>query len=287
MDTAGGPGPVVRRIQLGSQLRTLRLGRGITLRTAGRFVRASETKMSRMELGRVSFKRRDVESLLTLYGVTDEQAREGALSLAEEANTPGWWQQYSDIVPGWWSTYLGLEGAASLIRAYEVQHVHALLQTEEYAHVVCRQNAPRATPDEVERRVALRLKRQQALVADDARELHVVLDESALRRAYGNRAVMRRQLQHLIDVSERPNVRLQIMPFHSTGHPVGAGPFTMFSFSQGDPSDVVYVEQLTNALYLDKPADVSQYTEIHEELQRDSPASEGSRDLLRSLVIAA
>ncbi|WP_406130214.1 helix-turn-helix domain-containing protein [Streptomyces canus] len=283
----GRPGPVVRRIQLGSQLRKLRLERGITLQRAGHSARVSETKMSRMELGRVSFKKRDIENLLTLYGITDEQARTGILSLAEEANTPGWWQQYSDVFPVWWSTYLGLEGAASLIRAYEVQHVPALLQTEEYAHVVCRQYAPRASGAEVERRVALRLERQQALVADDACELHVVLDESALRRTYGHHAVMRRQVQYLIDASERPNVRLQIMPFHSTGHPVGAGPFTMFSFSQGDLSDVVYVEQLTNALYLDKPADVAQYTEIHQELQRNSPAPESSRDLLRGLAVAA
>ncbi|MET7695946.1 helix-turn-helix transcriptional regulator [Streptomyces sp. NPDC005483] len=281
-----GPGPVVRRIQLGSQLRQLRRERGITLQTAGDSARVSETKMSRMELGRVSFKRRDVENLLTLYGITDEQARAGILSLAEEANTPGWWQQYSDVFPGWWSTYLGLEGAASLIRAYEVQHVPALLQTEEYAHVMCRQHAPRASQAEVERRVALRLERQQAFV-DDACELHVVLDESALRRTYGHRAVMRRQVQYLIDASERPNVRLQIMPFHSMGHPVGARPFTMFSFAQGGLSDVVYVEQLTSALYLDKPADVTQYTEIHEELQRASPAPEASRDLLRDLAIAS
>ncbi|WP_329600172.1 helix-turn-helix domain-containing protein [Streptomyces pseudovenezuelae] len=277
---------MVRRIQLGSQLRQLRRERGITLQTAGDSARVSETKMSRMELGRVSFKRRDVENLLTLYGITDEQARAGILSLAEEANTPGWWQQYSDVVPGWWATYLGLEGAASLIRAYEVQHVPALLQTEEYAHVVC-QHAPRASQAEVERRVALRLERQQALVADDACELHVVLDESALQRTYGQHAVMRRQVQYLIDASQRPNVRLQIMPFHSMGHPVGAGSFTLFSFSQVDLSDVVYVEQLTSALYMDKPEDVARYTEIHEELQRASPAPEGSRHLLRGLAVAA
>lgn len=180
----------------------------------------------------------------------------------------------------------GLESAATLIRAYEVQFVHGLLQTEDYAHIVCQLGTPGASKAEVERRVAVRLERQQALLADDARELHVVMDESALRREFGNRAVMRRQLQHLIEVSERPNVRLQVMPFHSAGHPVASGPFTMFSFTQASLSDVVYVEQLNSALYLDRTADVAQYTTVYEELQQVSPLPEGSRDLLRSLLTA-
>ncbi|MFI6015327.1 helix-turn-helix domain-containing protein [Streptomyces sp. NPDC051243] len=278
---------MVRRIQLGSQLRQLRLASGITLQMASHSLRASETKVSRMELGRVGFKRWDVETLLTLYGVADEEVRAAILSMAQEANAPGWWQRYSDILPNWWSTYLGLESAASLIRAYEVQHVHALLQTEEYAHVVCRQSTPGAGQADVDRRVALRLERQQALIADDACELEVTLDESTLRRTYGNRAVMRRQLQYLLDLSERPNVRLQVMPFHSPGHPVASGPFTLLSFSEEGLPDIVYVEQLTSALYLDKPADVAEYAQVHGELQRDSPAPQGSRDLLRSLLMAA
>jgi transcriptional regulator with XRE-family HTH domain len=275
---------VVRRMLLGSQLRRLREARGITREAAGYSIRASESKISRMELGRVSFKTRDVEDLLTLYGINDEAERESLLSLAREANVAGWWHSYTDVLPSWFPTYVGLEGAASLIRAYEVQFVHGLLQTEEYARAVVRRGMKGASPADVERRVALRLERQKHLLADHAPEFHIVLDESALRRPYGDRAVMRGQLQHLIDVSERPNVRLQVMPFSFGGHSGESGAFTILSFPDADLSDVVYVEQLTSALYLDKREDVAQYEQALKELQQDSPGPDESRDLLRGLL---
>ncbi len=146
--SAQEPGSVVRRMLLGSQLRRLREARGITREAAGYSIRASESKISRMELGRVSFKTRDVEDLLTLYGITDEAERESLLSLAREANVAGWWHSYSDVLPSWFPTYVGLEGAASLIRAYEVQFVHGLLQTEEYARAVVRRGMKGASAAE-------------------------------------------------------------------------------------------------------------------------------------------
>ncbi len=282
--SAGEPGSVVRRMLLGSQLRRLREARGITREAAGYSIRASESKISRMELGRVSFKVRDVEDLLTLYGITDEAERQSLLSLAREANVAGWWHSYTDVLPSWFPTYVGLEGAASLIRVYEVQFVHGLLQTEEYARAVVRRGMKGASPDDVERRVALRLERQRHLFAADAPEFHIVLDEAALRRPYGDREVMRGQLQHLIDVSERPNVRLQVMPFSFGGHSGESGAFTILSFPDADLSDVVYLEQLTSALYLDKREDVAQYEQALKELQQDSPGPDESRDLLRGLL---
>ena len=282
--SAGEPGSVVRRMLLGSQLRRLREARGITREAAGYSIRASESKISRMELGRVSFKTRDVEDLLTLYGITDEAERQSLLSLAREANVAGWWHSYSDILPNWFPTYVGLEGAAALIRAYEVQFVHGLLQTEEYARAVVRRGMKGASADDVERRVALRLERQKYLLADNGPEFHVVLDEAALRRLYGDREVMRGQLQHLIDISERPNVRLQVMPFSFGGHSGESGAFTILSFPESDLSDVVYLEQLTSALYLDKREDVAQYEQALKELQQDSPGPDESRDLLRGLL---
>ncbi|MBB5928570.1 transcriptional regulator with XRE-family HTH domain [Streptomyces echinatus] len=282
--SAGEPGSVVRRMLLGSQLRRLREARGITREAAGYSIRASESKISRMELGRVSFKTRDVEDLLTLYGITDEAERESLLSLAREANVAGWWHSYTDVLPTWFPTYVGLEGAASLIRAYEVQFVHGLLQTEEYARVVVRRGMQGASVADVERRVALRLERQKYLLADNAPEFHIVLDEAALRRPYGDREVMRGQLQHLIDISERPNVRLQVMPFSFGGHSGESGAFTILSFPDADLSDVVYLEQLTSALYLDKREDVAQYEQALKELQQDSPGPDESRDLLRGLL---
>lgn len=282
--SAGEPGSVVRRMLLGSQLRRLREARGITREAAGYSIRASESKISRMELGRVSFKTRDVEDLLTLYGITDEAERESLLSLAREANVAGWWHSYTDVLPSWFPTYVGLEGAASLIRVYEVQFVHGLLQTESYAREVVRRGMKGASAADIERRVALRLERQRHLLSDNAPELHIVLDEAALRRPYGDRDVMRGQLQHLIDISGRPNVRLQVMPFSFGGHSGESGAFTILSFPESDLSDVVYLEQLTSALYLDKREDVAQYEQALKELQQDSPGPDESRDLLRGLL---
>lgn len=282
--SVGEPGSVVRRMLLGSQLRRLREARGITREAAGYSIRASESKISRMELGRVSFKTRDVEDLLTLYGITDEAERTSLLSLAREANVAGWWHSYSDVLPSWFPTYVGLEGAASLIRAYEVQFVHGLLQTPEYARAVVKRGMKGASESDIEKRVELRLERQKYLVSENAPDFHIVLDEAALRRPYGDREVMRGQLQHLIDISEQPNVRLQIMPFSFGGHAGESGAFTILSFTESDLTDVVYLEQLTSALYLDKAEDVAQYEKALGELQRDSPGPDASRDLLRGLL---
>ncbi|MFF8275221.1 MULTISPECIES: helix-turn-helix domain-containing protein [Streptomyces] len=274
----------MRRILLGSQLRRLRESRGITREAAGYSIRASESKISRMELGRVSFKARDIEDLLTLYGVSDERERGSLLGLAREANVAGWWHSFGDVLPGWFQTYIGLEGAASLIRVYEVQFVHGLLQTEAYAHAVVSRGMPDASRAEIERRVALRLERQKVLVSENAPLFHAVLDEAALRRPYGDRSVMRGQLRHLIEVSEHPNVTLQVMPFTFGGHAGESGAFTMLSFPESDLSDVVYLEQLTSALYLDKREEVGQYARVMERLGKDSPDPAESRDLLRGLL---
>ena len=251
---------------------------------AGYSIRASESKISRMELGRVSFKARDVEDLLTLYGVADEAERDSLLGLAREANVAGWWHSYGDVLPGWFQTYVGLEGAASLIRIYEVQFVHGLLQTEAYAHAVVSRGMPGAPAAEIERRVALRLTRQKALVAESAPTFHAVLDEAALRRPYGGREVMRAQLRHLIEMSEQPNITLQVMPFSFGGHAGESGSFTMLRFPESDLSDIVYLEQLTSALYLDKAEEVAQYEKAMVRLHRDSPGPEESRDVLRGLL---
>jgi transcriptional regulator with XRE-family HTH domain len=282
--SAGEPGSVVRRMLLGSQLRRLREARGITREAAGYSIRASESKISRMELGRVSFKTRDVEDLLTLYGITDEQERASLLSLAREANVAGWWHSYSDVLPSWFPTYVGLEGAATLIRVYEVQFVHGLLQTEAYARAVVKRGMKGASESDIDKRVALRLERQKYLTEEGGPELHIVLDEAALRRPYGDREVMRGQLQHLIEVSQLPNVRLQVMPFGFGGHSGESGAFTLLSFPDADLSDVVYLEQLTSALYLDKREDVAQYEKALKELQQDSPGPDESRDVLRGLL---
>lgn len=284
MGAGESSGSVVRRMLLGSHLRRLRESQGITREKAGYSIRSSESKISRMELGRVSFKTRDVEDLLTLYGVTDEAERTSLLSLAKEANVAGWWHSYSDVLPSWFPTYVGLEAAAHLIRSYEVQFVHGLLQTEAYAHAVVTRGMRGASEAEIDKRVALRMERQKYLASERAPEFHCVLDEAALRRPYGDRDVMRGQFQHLIDISERPNVTIQIMPFSFGGHSGESGAFTVLSFPESDLTDVVYLEQLTSALYLDKGEDIAQYERAIKRLQDDSPSPAESRDLLRGLI---
>ncbi|WP_432015434.1 helix-turn-helix domain-containing protein [Streptomyces cucumeris] len=284
MTASESSGSVVRRILLGSQLRRLRESRGITREAAGYSIRASESKISRMELGRVSFKARDIEDLLTLYGVTDEAERAALLGLAREANLTGWWHSYGDVLPGWFQTYVGLEGAASHIACYELQFIHGLLQTEGYAHAVVTRGQPQAPAAEVDRRVALRLERQKLLVSERAPAFHAVLDEAALRRPYGGREVMRAQLRHLIAVSEQPNVTLQVMPFSFGGHAAESGAFTLLRFPESDLPDVVYLEQLTSALYLDKRDEVAQYERVLGRLGEDGLSPHESRELLGDLL---
>jgi transcriptional regulator with XRE-family HTH domain len=277
-------GPTVLRIVLGSQLRRLREQKQITCEEAGEAIRASHSKISRMELGRVRFRSRDVADLLTLYGVTDEEERKAMLSLADRANEPGWWHSYSDILPNWFEIYIGLEEAASRIRTYEVQFVPGLLQTEDYARAVTLLGHPSAPGHEVERRVGLRMRRQSLLEADDPAHLWAVVDEAVLRRPLGGKQVMRRQLEHLLELTELPNVTLQVVPFKRGGHAAAGGPFSILRFADRDLPDVVYLEQLTSALYLDKREDVDHYHMVMERLCIDAePASEIQDTLTRIL----
>ena len=180
-----GSGPTVLRILLGSQLRRLRERRGITREDAGYTIRASGSKISRMELGRVSFKERDVTDLLTLYGVNDPDERAALVDLARQANSPGWWHKYSDVLPDWFQVFVGLEEAASLIRSYEIQFVPGLLQTADYARAVVQHGQRAADPEEVEHRVSLRVERQRVLTKPDPPRLWAVVDEAVLRRPIG------------------------------------------------------------------------------------------------------
>ncbi|TDC18777.1 helix-turn-helix domain-containing protein [Actinomadura bangladeshensis] len=252
-------GPTVLRILLGAQLRRLRESRGISTEQAGYEIRGSHSKISRMELGRVGFKERDVADLLTLYGVSAAGEREPLLRLAKEANNPGWWHRYGDILPSWFEVYLGLEEAASMLRAYELQFVPGLLQTEDYARAVVRLGYSDASDEEVERRVQIRTTRQERFTSPEAPTLWAVLDEAVVRRPLGGREVMRAQIRHLIEASELAHVTLQIVPFGAGGHAAAGGPFTILRFAEPGLSDVVYLEQLTSALYLDKPTDVDTY----------------------------
>ncbi len=279
-----GSGPTVRRILLGTQLRRLREARGITREDAGYRIRASESKISRMELGRVGFKERDIVDLLEMYGVEDEAERGALVTLAREANEPGWWHQYADVLPDWFQTYVGLEEAASVLRVYEVQFVPGLLQTPAYARAVITRGQPGAPAEEIERRVSMRITRQDLLTKPGGPRLWAVVDEAALRRPVGSREAFRSQLEHLIEVTQNPRVTLQVMPFRSGGHAAEAGAFTIMRFPEQDLPDVVYLEQLTSALYLDKREDVERYSEVMERLSVESEPPERTPDLLRDML---
>ena len=262
-------GPTVPRMLVGIQLHRLREAAGVTPERAGHAIRASRSKISRMENGLVRFKERDVTDLLTLYGITDAKTRDGLVALAKQANTPGWWARYGDILADWFELYLGLEMAASVIRTFELQFVHGLFQTEDYARAVTVLGHTAAPKDEIERRVNIRLRRQDMLTAAKPPQVWSVIDERALRRPVGGPVVMRAQLEHLIEVSALRHVTIQVVPFAQGGHAAAGGSFTILRFGDPDVPDVVYLEQLTSALYLDKREDVDHYMEVMNHLSTE------------------
>ena len=282
VDEARG-GPTVLRIMLGTQLRRLREASGIAPDQAGYEIRGSRSKISRIEHGRVGFKERDISDLLSLYGVTDEQLRAGMLALARQANTPGWWAKYNDILPDWFEPYLGLETAASLIRNFELQFVHGLLQTEDYARAVTALGQS-ASPQDNERRVSLRMQRQGLLTSADPPRMWFVMDEAALRRPVGGRHVMRAQLNHLLQVATLPRVTLQVVPFRRGGHAAAGGSFTILRFAAPDLPDVVYLEQLTSALYLDDRKDVDHYMEVMNRLSAEAHTPVATKRFLKDII---
>jgi transcriptional regulator with XRE-family HTH domain len=279
-----GSGPTALRILLGSQLRRLRESKGITRDEAGQTIRCSESKISRMELGRVGFKGRDVSDLLSLYGVEDEETRTVVMDLVERANEPGWWHRFNDLLPSWFQAYVGLEEAAQRIRTYEVQFVPGLLQTKEYARAVITAGAVGAPPEEIARRVDLRLERQRVLDGDASPRFWAVIDEAALRRPIGGVEVMRGQIQHLIDLMNQPNITIQVMPFSYGGHAAEGGAFSILRFGDPELPDIVYVEQLASALYLDKREEVDRYSEVMERLCAVSTTPVETVDLLRQIM---
>ncbi len=277
-------GPAVARVLLGAQLRRLRESSRITREEAGYQIRASRTKIGRLENGRVGLKERDIADLLALYGVDDEAGRSAMLALARWANAPGWWAEFGKVLPDWFETYVGLEQAASLIRTYEVQFVPGLLQTADYARSVALLGHLASPAEEIELRVQLRLTRQGLLDGPDPPSLCAVVDEAALRRPLGGRRVMRAQFEHLIEMSERPNIVVQIMPFSRGGHAAAGGSCTIMRFGEPDLPDVVYLEQLTSAVYLEKRTDIDHYTHVMDRLSAQAEPPENTATLLEQII---
>lgn len=277
-DPAGGP--TVLRILLGTQLRRLREARGISAQDAAREIRGSESKISRIELGRNAVREVDIADLLTLYGITDPAEREQLLSLASQANQPGWWHRYQDVLPSWFQAYIGLEESAESIRSYDMQFVPGLLQTEDYAAAVIALGE--FSIEETERLVFLRKERQRRFTSGGLR-LTAIIDEVALRRQLGDAALMRAQLEYLLDVCDRPAFTLQVTPQVAAAH-VAPASFSILQFATTDLPDVVYVEHLTSALYLDKTADVVRYKAAMDRLSANSASPNQSKEIIRTLL---
>jgi transcriptional regulator with XRE-family HTH domain len=276
-------GPMAVRLLLGARLRRLRELAGISREDAGYAIRGSESKISRMELGRTPIKERDVNDLLGLYGVTHGE-RATLLAMAGQASAVSWWQDYSDVIPGWFTAYLGLEQSATLIRCYEVQFIPGLLQTPDYAKAVLSIGAEAGPGPETERRVSLRVRRQQVLHRPSPARLWAVIDEAALRRLIGGTRVARAQLEHLIEMARLSHVNIQVAPFSGGSRAVADGTITMLRFPEADLEDMVYLEQHASAIYLHKAAERDFYWNILNRLATEAAPPADTEALLRQVL---
>jgi len=275
-------GPTVARMLLGAQLRRMRENAGITREEAGDVIRASGSKISRLELGRTGFKLRDVYDLLSLYGVHDDGDRATSIALAQQANTPSWWRSYGDVLPAWLEPYLGMEQAARLIRCFDIQFVPSLLQTRDYARAVIRLAHSDAAQAETNQRLVLRMRRQEMLDQPAPPQLWAIIDESVLRRSIGGAETMRGQIRHLIELSQRRHVTIQVLPFTAGGRPAGSGAVTLLRFAAENLPDVVYLELLSSAVYLDKSAETLPYRKVFNALAADAQDPVASTETLRA-----
>ncbi|MGW2383977.1 helix-turn-helix domain-containing protein [Streptomyces sp. SX92] len=275
--------PTVGQVVLGRRLLDLRERAGLRREEAARILRVAPGTVRRMEMAEVALKIPYLQLLLKAYGITDQEA-EAFVQLAEEANRPGWWQRFHDVLPGWFSMHVSLEGAAALIRQYEPHFVPGLLQTEDYARGVLRSGAiGQTSPEDIERHVALRMERQGLLTRQDAPRLWVVMDETVLRRPVGGPEVMRAQIDKLLDATKLPNVTLQVAPFANGPHPGTYGPFVLFRFAVSELPDMVYSEYLTGAVYLDARVEVATHLEVMDRMAAQAATAHRTKEILKDL----
>lgn len=275
-------GPTARRILLGAHLKRLRERAGINRADAAWNIRGSDSKMSRLEAGKVGFKKRDVEDLLTLYGLIDGQERDLVLEMTAQSNESGWWQRYNDVIPGWFEDFVGLESSAARIQDYETFFVPGLLQTPEYARAVVNGGNPGLDERDLERRHSVRMRRQRVLHRRDAPTYWTVIDESVFDRPVGGEQVLNDQIDHLIELAALPTIVLQILPRQVSGYAIEHA-FTMLRFAEPELPDLVYLEELTGASYLDKRVDVESYSRAMDRLTIDALTPDQTKQYLLKL----
>ena len=276
--------PTVLRMILGRQLQALREKAGLSYQQAADSIYASEWTLRRIEAGKGALKPLNIKSLLITYGVTDVREIDAFLGLARDASRPGWWHSYGDALPEWFKVAVGLEESASLIRAYEPQVVPGLLQTEAYVRAITAASFPSEQEPDAERRVALRLARQDLLRRPAPPEYWVVLEETVLRRPIGGPDVMRGQVEYLIECAARPNITIQVLPFSAGWHPAMYGMFNLFRFPDDAIPDVVYSEGLTSAYYLNKTEETAKYTEALDRMAAQAATPDQSISILREIL---
>jgi transcriptional regulator with XRE-family HTH domain len=277
-------GPTVRSRRLGAELRRLRAEAHLTADEAGQAIRKTGATISRVENGLVRVAERDVVDLLDHYKLEDPELREAILTLAKETRQQGWWRSFGGSVPRWLEVYLGLEGDASSVSTYHTSLVPGLLQTSAYATAVIRSTWPELADTEVDRRVALRMSRQERFDRPDPPQLWAVLDEAALKRTIGGRDVLDAQLEHLVERGGKPNITLQVLPFDVGGHAALGTSFTHLIFPDVQDPEVVYTEVVTGSLYVEKPGDVRQYKRALDHLRALALRPSASIEMITSLL---
>jgi transcriptional regulator with XRE-family HTH domain len=276
--------PTVLRMILGRQLKALREKADLSYQQAAEAILSSEWTVRRYESADGGLKPLTLKSMLIAYGVTDVREIDAFLSLARDASKPGWWHHYEDVLPSWFKVAVGLEESASLIRAYEPQVVPGLLQTEDYIRAITAASFPSENEEDWERRVALRLARQDLLKRPGPPQYWVVLEETALRRTIGGRDVMRGQLKHLIEAASQPDITIQVLPFSAGWHPAMYGMFWIYRFPDNAMPDVVYSEALTSAYYLNQPDETAKYTEAIDRMAAQAATPDQTVTILRKIL---
>ena len=276
--------PTMRRRRLAAELRRLRRDDGLLIEEVTRRLGWPTSKLSRIETRQIGISTTDLRKLLDVYDVKEPAQQNALLDMARRAKERGWWQAYGDVIPSEYSTYIGLEAEAAEIRTYQPELVYGLLQTEAYARAVIRSFRPNDKAEEIDRRVEVRLARQQILAHDTPPRVRVVLNEGAVRRQVGGRDVMREQLRHLAAERDRANVIVQIMPFTAGEHPAMTGPFVLLDFPESADLGVAVVENMSSALSLEKPDDLRSYAMAFDYVSAAALGPKESRDMLISLA---
>ncbi|MBV1945757.1 helix-turn-helix transcriptional regulator [Streptomyces sp. BV129] len=276
---ASNVNPTVRRRRLGQELRKLRELKGMTAEEVADRLLVSQSKISRLENGRRSISQRDVRDLCGVYEVEDQRVVDSLMEMARDSRQQGWWHTFGDIP---YSVYIGLETDAQSLRVYEPQLVTGLLQTRAYAEALVRGALPETSTAEIEKRVKVRMRRQERVTdQENPLRLWVVLDEAALHRVVGSKLIMREQLEHLGELSQLPHVTVQVLPFEVGAHPGLNGQYAILEFADAADSSVVYLEGVTSDLYLEKAPDVQKYAVMYEHLRAQALPVEQSQRFIQ------